>query len=53
MFYNLFFRAVKQYNKKHIELKKKKSDFVIKNNFNNNSIKKNVKRVFEKILLNV
>ena len=36
-----------------IELKKKKSDFVIKNNFNNNSIKKNVKRVFEKILLNV
>ena len=35
-----------------IELKKKKSDFIIKNNFKNNSIKKNVKKVLEKILLN-
>ena len=35
-----------------IELKKKKSDFIIKNNFRNNSIKKNVKKVLEKILLN-
>lgn len=35
-----------------IEVKKKQSDFIIKNNFNNNSIKKNVKRVLEKILLN-
>ena len=35
-----------------IELKKKKSDFIIKNNFKNNSIKKDVKKVLEKILLN-
>ena len=35
-----------------IELKKKRSDFIIKNNFRNNSIKKNVKKVMEKILLN-
>ena len=35
-----------------IELKKKKSDFIIKNNFKNNSVKKNVKKVLEKILLN-
>ena len=36
-----------------IELKKKKSDFIIKNNFRNNSVKKNVKKVIKKILLNV
>ena len=35
-----------------IEFKKKKADFIVKNNFRNNSAKKNVKRVFEKILLN-
>ena len=35
-----------------IELKKKKADFIVKNNFRNNSAKKNVKRVFGKILLN-
>ena len=35
-----------------IELKKKKSDFIIKNNFNNKSVKKNVKKVIKKILLN-
>ena len=35
-----------------VELKKKRSDFIIKNNFRNNSIKKNVKKVLEKILLN-
>jgi len=35
-----------------VELKKKRSDFIIKNNFRNNSIKKNVKKVMEKILLN-
>ena len=33
-----------------VELKKKKSDFIIKNNFKNNSIKKNVKKILEKIL---
>ena len=36
-----------------VEIKKKKADFIIKNNFRNNFIKKNVKRVFGKILLNV
>ena len=35
-----------------VELKKKKADFTIKNNFKINSIKKNVKMVLEKILLN-
>ena len=35
-----------------VELKKQQSDFTIKNNFRNNSIKKNVKKVLEKILLN-
>ena len=35
-----------------IEFKKKKADFIVKNNFRNNSVKKNVKRVLGKILLN-
>ena len=35
-----------------IEMKKKKSDFIIKNNFKNKSVKKNVKKVIKKILLN-
>ena len=35
-----------------VELKKKKANFIIKNNFSNNYIKKNVKKVKEKILLN-
>ena len=35
-----------------VEVKKKHSDFIIKNNFKNNSIKKNVKIILEKILLN-
>jgi len=35
-----------------IERKKKKADFIIKNDFRNNSTKKNVKRLKEKILLN-
>ncbi len=33
-----------------IEFKKRQSNFVIKNNFKNNSIKENVKKVLEKIL---
>jgi len=36
-----------------IEIKKKKSNFIIKNNFNNNSIKKNVKVIMKEILSNV
>ena len=35
-----------------LELKKKRSDFIIKNNFRNNSVKKNVKIILGKILLN-
>ena len=35
-----------------VELKKKKADFIIKNNFKSNSIKKNVKIILRKILLN-
>ena len=35
-----------------VEHKKQKANFIIKNNFRNNSIKKNVKKVLEKILLN-
>ena len=35
-----------------VEFKKREADFIIKNNFRNNSIKKNVKKVKEKILLN-
>ena len=35
-----------------IEIKKKQSNFIIKNNFNNNSVKKNVKIIIKKILLN-
>ena len=35
-----------------LELKKKKADFIIRNNFKNNSIRKNVKKVLGKILLN-
>jgi len=35
-----------------VETKKQRSDFIIKNNFRNNSVKKNVKRILGKILLN-
>ena len=35
-----------------LEFKKKQSDFVIKNNFRNNFIKKNDKKILKKILLN-
>ena len=35
-----------------IELKKKKSNFIIKNNFKNKSAKRDVKKVIKKILLN-
>jgi dephospho-CoA kinase len=50
------------YNKKIIQqfkklqlpvaLKKKRSNFIIKNNFKNNSVKKDVKKIIKKILLN-
>ena len=35
-----------------LEFKKKKCDYVIKNNFNNNFVKKSVKNIIKKILLN-
>ena len=35
-----------------LETKKRKSDYIVKNNFKNNFVKKNVKRLKEKILLN-
>ena len=35
-----------------VEIKRKKSDFIIKNNFKHNSAKKNVKRVMKKMLSN-
>ena len=35
-----------------VELKKKRSNFIIKNNFRNNYVKKNVKKIMKKVLLN-
>ena len=51
---NFNLKVVKKFKKLQlpVEFKKQKSDFIIKNNFKNNSIKKNVKKVKEKILLN-
>jgi len=52
--YNINSKIIKKLKKFQLplETKKKKSDFIIKNNFINNSIKKNVKIILEKILLN-
>ncbi len=36
-----------------LEIKKRKSRFIIKNNFNDNYVKKSVKKILEKILFNV
>ena len=51
---NLNLKITKKFKKLQlpVEVKKKHSDFIIKNNFKNNSVKKNVKKVLEKILLN-
>ena len=51
---NFNVKIVKKFKKLQlpIEIKKNKSHFIIKNNFNNNFIKKSVKRIKEKILLN-
>ena len=35
-----------------LEIKKNKSDYLIKNNFNHNIMKKNVKKLLKKILFN-
>ena len=51
---NFNLRIVQKFKKLQlpVERKKKKSDFIIKNNFKSNDVKKNVKRVLKKILLN-
>ena len=49
--YNISVEILKKFQLP-IELKKKKASYIVKNNFRNNSIKKNVKRVLGKILLN-
>ena len=51
---NINLKIIRKFKKLQlpIELKKKRSDFIIKNNFKSNSIKKNVKIVIRKILLN-
>ena len=47
------FKTLKKFKKLQLplEIKKKKANFIIKNNFNN-KVKKNVKRILKKILLN-
>jgi len=49
---NINIEIIKKFRKLQlpVEFKKKKSDFVIKNNFKINYVKKNVKKVLEKIL---
>jgi len=51
---NINLQIIKKFRKLQlpVELKKRQSDFIIKNNFRNNYVKKNVKKVLEKILLN-
>ena len=52
--FNVNFKIIKKFKKIQlpVEIKKKKSNFIIKNNFIHNSTKKNVKKILEKILLN-
>ncbi len=52
---NINLKIIKKFKKLQlpVELKKKQADFIIKNNFMNNSVKKNVKKIKEKILFNV
>ena len=47
-------KVIKKFKKLQlpVEIKKKKANFIVKNNFRDNSVKKNVKRVLGKILLN-
>ena len=51
---NINIKILKKFKKLQlpVELKKKKSNYIIKNNFKNNSAKKNVKIILKKILLN-
>ena len=51
---NINIEIVKKFKRLQLplEFKKKQSNFIIKNNFRNNFIKKNAKKVLKKILLN-
>ena len=51
---NFNLKVVKKFKKLQlsVKVKKKQSDYIIKNNFKNNSVKKNVKKVLKKILFN-
>jgi len=51
---NFNLKVVKKFKKLQfsVEVKKKQSDYIIKNNFKNNYVKKNVNMVLKKILLN-
>ena len=50
--HNINLKIVKKFKKLQlpVEFKKQQSDFIIKNNFRNNSIKKDVKQILEKVL---
>mgnify|MGYP006106791215 CR=1 FL=1 len=52
--HNINLKIVKIFRKLQlpIEVKKKKSNFIIKNNFNDNYTKKNVKKILKEILFN-
>ena len=51
--YNINLEVIKKFEKIQlpVEFKKKRSHFIIKNNFRSKSVKKNVKKVLKKILL--
>ncbi len=51
---NINLKIVRKFKKLQlpVEIKKKRSDFIIENNFKINSVKKNVKKTMENILLN-
>ena len=51
---NINLKIIKSFKKLQLplEFKKKKSNFIIKNNFRNNSVRKNVKKVLRKISYN-
>ena len=53
--HNVNFKIIRKLKKLQlpVEIKKKRSDFIIKNNFRNNSIKKSVKKLLKRILFNV
>ena len=52
--FSINLKIIKKFRKLQlpVEFKKQQSDFIIKNNFRDNYVKKNVKKVLEKILLN-